>query len=458
MRRVAIIGNGITGITAARHLRKRGKDEITVISSETPHFFSRTALMYIYMGHMTFNDTKPYEDGFWEKNRIGLIHDHVERVDPANRQLHLRKGDTVPYDKLIVSCGSTSNKFGWSGQDLIGVQGLYSHPDVVNMERFTWGIERAVIVGGGLIGIEMAEMFLSRNIPVTFLVRERHFWDIVFPQEEAMMIERHMREHHVDLRLETELKEILPDGAGRVRAAVTNHGETIPCGFVGLTVGVRPNIDFLEGSGIETDRGVLVNEYFETNAEDVSAGGDCAQFRTPPPGRRPVEQVWYTGRMHGEHMAANLYGDRRPYNPGVWFNSAKFFDIEYQTYGMVPSQLPEDQDTLYWEHPDGKKAVRINWCRSARGVTGFNLFGIRGRHSVCETWVSEGRTIEHVLQHLGAMNFDPEFFKPFEREIIRDYNQNEPGRHIEPATGKGLFTQYMYSLFQRGTQRGDAGI
>ncbi len=453
MRRVAIIGNGITGITTARHLRKRTRDEISVISCETPDFYSRPALMYIYMGHMNYRDTKPYEDGFWEKNSIQRIHDHVDHVDPAGKKLHLRKGDTVSYDELVVASGSRSNRFGWPGQDLEGVQGFYSYQDVEDMERRTAArMERAVIVGGGLIGIEMAEMLLSRNVPVTFLVREKNFWNIVLPREEAELVERHMREHHVDLRQETELKEILPNEAGRVRAVVTNHGETIPCGFVGLTVGVSPNIAFLQESGIETDRGVLVNEHFETSVEGIQAGGDCAQFRQPPPGRRPVEQVWYTGKMHGEHIAANLCGDRRPYRPGVWFNSAKFFDIEYQTYGMLPAQFPEDQETLYWEHPAGKKSVRINFRKADRCVTGFNLFGIRGRHTVCEKRITDGATIEHVLQNLGAMNFDPEFFKPFEQEVIALFNQKNPGSEILLSTGKGLFSRYMASLFPGNAQ------
>ena len=78
---VVIIGNGISGITAARHIRKLSDHQITVISSETDHFFSRTALMYVYMGHMRYEDIKPYEDWFWEKNKIGLLNAYVENID-----------------------------------------------------------------------------------------------------------------------------------------------------------------------------------------------------------------------------------------------------------------------------------------------------------------------------------------------------------------------------------------
>ncbi len=431
MSRVVIVGNGITGVTAARSLRKQGEDEITVISAETRHFFSRTALMYVYMGHMNFPDTQPYEDGFWEKNRIRLVQDFVERVDTHGRRLFLRDGDPVPYDRLLIASGSRSNMFGWPGQDLKGVQGLYGYPDLQAMERSTRDVEHAVIVGGGLIGIEMTEMLLSRGIRVTFLVREKNFWSVVLPREESRMIERQIRVHGVDLQLETELREILPDDAGRVRAVVTGRGEEIPCGFVGLTAGVSPNIGFLEGSGVETERGVLVNDRFETSAPDVWAGGDCAQFREPLPGRRPIEQVWYTGRMHGEQIAANLCGQPSPYRPGIWFNSAKFFDIEYQTYGMVPSELPEDHETFYWEDDRGLRSLRINFRRSDRCVTGFNLFGIRGRHSVCEAWIADGHTVEEVLGNLNALNFDPEFFRSFERDVIASYNRETPGEQRE---------------------------
>ena len=305
MKNIVIIGNGIAGITAARHIRKGSQSRITVISSETEHFFSRTALMYIYMGHMRYEHTKPYEDWFWKKNHIKLVKDHVVRVSTPDKSLMLASGKTVHYDILIIATGSRSNKFGWPGQDLKGVQGLYSFQDLEAMESGTKNIHRAVVVGGGLIGIEMAEMLLSRKIEVTFLIRENCFWNNVLPVQEARMISRHIRGHHVDLREGTELEKILPDGHGRARAVVTKAGEQIDCQFVGLAVGVSPNIGFLENSGIETERGVLVNEYLETNIPDVYAIGDCVERKYGLPGRKNIEQVWYTGRMMGEVVASS---------------------------------------------------------------------------------------------------------------------------------------------------------
>jgi NADPH-dependent 2,4-dienoyl-CoA reductase/sulfur reductase-like enzyme len=139
-----------------------------------------------------------------------------------------------------------------------------------------------VIVGGGLIGIELAEMLRTRNIPVTFLVRENSFWNGVLPSGESQMINEHILEHHIDLRLNASLQEIKPDANGKVKSVViAETGEEIACNLVGLTAGVTPNIDFLKDSGIELGRGVKVNRFLETNVKDIYAIGDCAEQHSP---------------------------------------------------------------------------------------------------------------------------------------------------------------------------------
>lgn len=434
---IVIVGNGISGITAARYVRKLSDHRITVISDESDYFFSRTALMYVYMGHMRQKDIQPYEDWFWEKNRIERFRVRVEKINYDTKTLQTTQGEAIIYDKLILATGSQSNKFGWPGQQIDGVHGLYHWQDMEAMDRHSHGLQRAVIVGGGLIGIEMAEMFHARHIPVTFLVREKSFWDLVLPADESEMINRHIIEHGIDLRLETELKEILPDENGKCRTVVTSIGEEIACGFVGLTVGVSPNIGFLKGAALEMNRGILVNEYLETNLPDVYAIGDCAELRQPNPGRRPIEAIWYTGRMMGKVVAQNIAGKPEKYDPGIWFNSAKFLDIEYQVYGDVRTALPETQTTLYWEHPSGKKSIRLIYDLNTEAIVGFNLMGIRYRHEVCEKWIKNGTPIEEVLQSLGLANFDPEFFKEYESDLIQIYNQ-QTGKQVKLKQKRGL--------------------
>ncbi len=428
MEHIVIIGNGISGVTLARHVRKLSDKKITIVSAETDYFFSRTALMYVYMGHMKFEHTQPYENWFWEKNRIELKKGYVNSIDTDNKTLLFAEGDTLVYDKLIIATGSKPNKFGWPGQDLNGAQGLYSKQDLDSMEQIApdnKACKRAVIVGGGLIGIEMAEMFNSRNIPVTFLVRESSFWNGVLPEGESQMINRHIKNHHIDLRLSTNLKEIKSDGNGNIKSIIIEEtGEELECNFVGLTAGVSPNVSFLKDSKIEINRGILVNRYLETNVKDVYAIGDCAEQHEAIGNRRPIEAVWYTGRMMGETLAQTLCGNKLQYKPGHWFNSAKFLDIEYQTYGWVFGERgrPEYEKHFHWKHEDDTKCITVAYNKDTKAFLGINTFGIRMRHETFDTWLTEQRDVDYVINHLKEANFDPEFYKHFENQILETYN------------------------------------
>jgi NAD(P)H-nitrite reductase large subunit len=428
MEHIVIIGNGISGVTVARHIRKLSDKKITIISAETEHFFSRTALMYVYMGHMKFEHTKPYEDWFWEKNRINLKMGFVETVNTEEKTLSFKSGEILPYDKLILATGSKPNKFGWKGEDYKGVQGLYSKQDLDTLEIYAPNnqiCKRAVIVGGGLIGIELAEMLNSRNIPVTFLVRENSFWNGVLPEGESQMLNKHIKSHHIDLRLGTNLKEIISDENGNVKSIIIEEtGEEIPCDFVGLTAGVSPNIDFIKNSDIKTNKGVLVNRFLETNIENIYAIGDCAEQHEAMGNRRTIEAVWYTGRMMGEVLAQNICGNKMAYNPGHWYNSAKFLDIEYQTYGWVHGSKgkPDYEAHFHWKHDDDTKCITIAYHKTNTVFLGINTFGIRMRHEVFNRWLDEKRDLDFVINHLSEANFDPEFYKHYESEIQKTYN------------------------------------
>jgi len=419
---IAIIGNGVTGVAAAKRIRQLQPDwKITLISGESDYHYSRPALMYIFMGHMSFKDTKPYQDHFWKINKIDLVRAWVTEIDHQNKKLILHNKEPLEYDRLLIATGSKSNKFGWPGQDLKGVQGLMDLMDLRALYENVKNARRAVIVGGGLIGIELAEMIHSRNMGVTFLVREESYWGNVLPKEESMMINRIIRHEGLDLRLETELKEIVDDGNGRVAAVITNKGDRIDCEIVGLTAGVSPNTDLVKETDIDTGRGILVDWGFRTNVPDVFAAGDCAELITEGDQRNVIQQVWYTGKMQGKVAGEVMAGEESTYDPGIWYNSAKFFDLEYQTYGKVSNAQLEGENNLFWEHPNHQHAMRI--ITKDNVVIGINVMGLRYRHKVCENWIRENRTLDYVLDNLQEANFDPEFSDKFEQEIRHTFKE-----------------------------------
>ncbi|GAB2593817.1 NAD(P)/FAD-dependent oxidoreductase [Spirosoma areae] len=449
MRHVVILGNGIAGITAALELRRQTNDRITVISAETAHFFARTALRPLYMGQTTFARAKPYEDWFWPKNRIDLIQARVDQLDFANKTIHADQTQ-LRYDVLIMAVGSKSRTGGWPGESLRGVQGLYGKPDLDRMETDTTGVQRAVVVGGGLIGIELCQMLQSRGIDVAFLIREASFWNSVLPPEESELVTQHIREHRIDVRINSELSEIQSDATGRVASILTIDQEAIPAQFVGVAIGISPAIDFLKHTALETDQGILVNACLETNLPDVYAIGSCAQHRIPPEAsRNGIEQGWAAGRMMGESVAKTIAGHQTEYQPGVLINSVTFFSIDYQTCGKGANRLnwttlpdypgseailPENNldRTFFWQSKTKKNTtLRVNYRADTGVVTGMTTLGIRQRQDIWQQWIATGKTIKYVLEHLAEANVESEFFRQYARDLITQYNAEN--RH-QPVT------------------------
>ena len=142
---IAIIGNGISGITAARYIRKHSDVPITIISEESTYFFSRTALMYVYMGHMKFEHTQPYEPHFWKKNNINLLQNRVLSVNTEEKTLKFQNEQEFKYSKLILATGSKPNKYGWKGENAERVSGLYSKQDLETIEKYSEQLETAII-------------------------------------------------------------------------------------------------------------------------------------------------------------------------------------------------------------------------------------------------------------------------------------------------------------------------
>ena len=178
---------------------------------------------------------------------------------------------------------------------------------------------------------------------------------------------------------------------------------------------MNPDTRFAAAAGIETDRGILVDREFSTSRKGVYAIGDCAQFRDPLPDGRTIEQLWYSGRRHGQFLAHNLTGRRLAYDPGIYFNSAKFFELEYQVYGRVDAGVGAGsavgQDSVVLADDHRNRMVRIQYDAASRAVAGVNSVGVRLRHETWDSWIREGLDVHHALARFKESLFDPEFFR-----------------------------------------------
>ncbi len=407
-----LIGNGVAGINAANRIRTRDNAaNITIISKESDHFFARTALMYVFCGQMNARDIEPFERDHYQRMNFRRVRDEVVRLDSASRTLKMKKCDDITYDRILIASGSVPNMLDWPGKDLDGVGNFVTWQNLEWMQQKAKTARKAIIIGGGLIGIEVAEVLLHAGIQVTFLIREDYFWPIALDKNEGMMIAEHMQRHGCDVRLKTECQEVLGKD-GKVVGVLTKDGNTVECDIVVFTIGVRPQTSWLTDSGLEFDKvgGIVVNDYLETNLPDVWAAGDCTSVVWFNGVRRP-EQLWYTSRDQGKVAGWNMVGDKRVYKRSTFYNSAKFFDLEYTTAGYVNFRFEGEQNWRQHE-PGTDYSERITYLPD-RSVIGFNMIGCRWNHQVMVRWVEEKRTLDWVLDHLHEALYDEEFMMKF---------------------------------------------
>lgn len=404
-----IIGNGVAGTTAAFALREREpKAEITMISGESDYFFSRTALMYAYMDRMSQRDLEPFERKVFPKQNLRLVRDWVTNLDDTSRTLQLQSGRSLRYDRLLLAVGSLGNQLPWPGlaKAREGCVHFVTLQDLNQCERFTASTREAVVVGGGLIGVELVECLLFHGKRVTFLVRSPWYWPAALGKEESEMVTAHMRKHGVDVRLDEEVAEVLADDNGRVRGVRAKSDAEFACQMLGIAIGVHPAVEWLRS--VKTppvfERGIVVSPSFKTSLENVWAAGDCVEFERS--GRRLVEQIWYSAKRQGELAARSMLGDKISYEPPVFYNSAMFFEIEYTTVGRV-NDAPESAVSFFCRIPGKEASVRIVQDNGA--VVGLNLLGSRWNHTFFERWIAERRTMDYVVEHLAEAQFDVEF-------------------------------------------------
>ncbi len=447
--RIVIIGNGVAGMEAALAVRAQEPEwEITLISEESDHFFSRTALMWVLCGQMSHRDIEPLERDAYARFGFRRVRARATRIDTEARQVCLAGGlQPVGYDRLLIATGSVPRPGPWPGSDANGVGHFVTLQDLAWLEQEIHGgpsnggvpprpeahlsattpdspygfravaaehhgrlAQRPAVIGGGLIGIEAVEVAVAAGLRPSFFIREEWFWPIALEPREARWISDRMTEHGVDVHLNHDVEELERDPIGAATAVRTNQGR-YDADCVVIAIGVVPNTSWLRDSAIELDErgGIVVDDALRTSAPEVFAAGDCTSVRWFDGTRRP-EQLWYTARDQGRAAGKGLLGKPQEYRRGTWYNSAKLMDIEYTTAGLVNQGLEGEQSWFFEEQGEVRSTTRI--VTQDDRVVGFNLLGRRWDHTVLAGWIEEGRALPWVLRNLNEAAFDTELVPP----------------------------------------------
>lgn len=443
-----IIGNGIAGLEAAKKIRLLDPNSnICMISRESKLHWSRPALMYLYMRELRDQDVIPYPESWFAQKRIDLRQGNVVSIDKEAKLVVFDDQSTLTYDALLLAMGSEPRQLAKIDHQLPGVMGLYHLKDLAYLEKISDQVQRALIVGGGLIGVEFAEMLIHRGIEVDLVTQDALFAAHILPQEEAKLVTDHLAEHGVNLYLSDTVDDVLMAETDQVevnalrKQVLLKSGTSLNPDLIGVAIGVRPATQEILGIDDLVNIGVRVDLQLRSADPYIFAAGDCAERilvsslqpqsvdSTIPPqeeDRGLLSGTWYEARSMGQTVGKSMVSAVSGIamkeagsvpsiydpQPPAWFNSAKFFDIEHQVYGEVPlinskKSSQEEVESLLWIDEDRSKSLRLVYKNNI--ITGFCTLGLRLREEHCLQWIRDKKSLDEVLLVLQEIGFDAEF-------------------------------------------------
>ena len=376
--------------------------------------------MYLYMDELTLNEVTPYSEDWFTRRRLTLVYDWVTDINREQCQVNLLKGAPIHYERLLIATGGTPRELPlpFPLSDHSRLLTLYSLEDLQRLQELATPHQNVVIIGAGLIGIEWSEIMIKKGLGVHLVSLHSSVSAHILASEEAEKITNYLNQAGVKLCLNDEVCALVQE---EHRLKVTlGSGMKLVADWVGVAIGTVPNIKTLRGVEELASTGIIVDETLTTADPYIFAAGDCAERMTPLPpwAHRSMSGTWYEAKAMGReaaHSIATSLSTVLPTSisvkasPQVWFNSAKFFDVEYQEYGLTPNALTSHDHltSLYWADPDQLKTVRL-WFNDNH-LVGICSLGVRLDHLVCELWIQKRVPREHVIDELLQARFETEF-------------------------------------------------
>ena len=368
-----IVGASLAGGTAAATLRDEGFDDRVVLIGEEPlPPYERPPLSKEYLRGETSEPAYIRPPGWWERNEVeARFGERVERIDIADRSVALASGERIPFDSLLIATGSRNRRMPIAGIDLPGVLDLRRVADADRIKEAAKNSGRAVLVGAGFIGCEVAASLRQLGVDVTVVeFFETPLYRVVGP-DIGRVLEGLHRDHGVEMIFRDAAERF--EGNGRFEALVTKEGRRIEGDFAVVGVGVEPVIDLFAGGSIEVDNGILVDPTLQANVPGIFAAGDVARHDHPVFGPIRVEHFDNAIKM-GEAAARNMLGKAEAFDDAHWFWSDQY-DANIQMAGfatewddMVVRGSMEERKFAAFLLKDGRllSTFSMNWPRDVR--------------------------------------------------------------------------------------------
>ena len=338
-----IIGAGPAGVNAAEQLRRLDDDAaVRIVGDEPEAPYSRMAIPYLLMGNIGEQGThlRDAADHFAAR-RIDVSQGRVARLDPAAHRVVLEDGEELRYDKLLIATGSRPARPPIPGMDGDNVSSCWTLADARAIQSRAASGSRVALIGAGFIGSIILEALAQRGVALTVVEQGHRMVPRMMGPEAGGLLQRWCESKGVGVRTGVAVEAIDTEG---VRLG---DGSPIPADLVITATGVRPNVAFLDGSGVRIDQGVLIDRHFRTSVEDIYAAGDVAQGLDFCTGDYAVHAIQPTASDHGHLAAVNMSGRDAEYEGSVNMNVLDTLGLLSCSFGRWEGVDGGDKAELY---------------------------------------------------------------------------------------------------------------
>jgi NAD(P)H-nitrite reductase large subunit len=336
MTEYVIIGDGISGSSAAETLREEDPESsITVITDEGEALYNRILIKEHAKGKLPEAPISIHEEDWYEERDIELsLNTHVTGVDTDEKVVHTHEGGDISYDKLLIATGGTPTQLPVDGSDAEGIHHFWTFQDARKIRESAEEAEKGVIVGAGLLGIDFAAVCGAQGVEGKYLMRGDRWWRYALSGEGAEIMHEGMRDVGVEPVFDSGVDHFETDDDGQVVAAVDPNGDRHECDFAGVAIGLTFNTEYLGDVDLEQDNGIVVDQYMQTNLEDVYAAGDITRFYDVLLGEQAQNGSWGSAKEQGRIAGVNMAADDEA-EEFEWVSSYSIthFDFPFLSFG-----------------------------------------------------------------------------------------------------------------------------
>ncbi|MCX7795199.1 MAG: FAD-dependent oxidoreductase [bacterium] len=396
MKRVIIVGNGVAGINVASNLRRLDKDiEIEIFTDESYHYYPRPRLIDLLAGKVTLEEMPFYREDWYIKNNINVhLNSPVEKISCDEKKIFLSNEKTYSYDILVLSNGAKPSLPPIEGADNVGVFTIRWLDDVLNLKERIKRFEEVVVIGGGLLGLEIASAIQASGASVKVI--EILPWLLPRQLDEVggNILKKILEGRGLEIFVNSVTEKILGDR--EVAGVRTKDGREFRCNTVVVSAGIKSNVELAKGCGLNVNRGVIVDNLLRTSREDVYALGDVAEWN---------------GRIYGiippildqaKVVASNILGEKREYAGTVPSNILKVAGIDLFSIGIIDKT--EGYEVL--SHLDEKRNIYKKFVIKENKLVGAIVLGDRKNVVSIERLVKEERDISKYKGDILLDDFD----------------------------------------------------